>query len=109
MKGGGKPSNRPAALEGMNIVLAEDAPAEPEEPEHFGVRPDNQEAIGWFLLMQRRWVVSEMSGHYVRLDDAAIEAQMQMRGVKKQHRAQLLDELMTMESAALEVLNKPEK
>lgn len=91
----------------MNIVLAEDAPTEPEEPEHFGVYPDNQEVIGWFLLMQRRWQVSE--GHYLRLDDAALLAQMELRGVKKKHRTRLLDELMTMESAALEVLNKAEK
>lgn len=91
----------------MNISLPEDAQAEPEEPEHFGVRPDNQEAIGWFLLMQRRWQTSD--GHYIRFDDQAIEAQMRMRGVKKEHRARLLDELMVMESAALEVLNKPEK
>lgn len=58
--------------------------------------------------MQRRWVISDMSGQRIRFDDQAIEAQMRLRGIKKQHRARLLDELMTMESAALEVLNKGE-
>lgn len=90
----------------MNIVLAEDAPAEPEEPEHFGIFPDNAEAVGWFMALQRRWVMSEMSGQYLRLDDAALLAQMELRGVKKKHRAELLDQLMHMEAAALEVLNK---
>lgn len=59
------------------------------------------------MALQRRWVVSEMNGHYCRLDDQAILAQMDMRGIKKKHRAQLLDQLLVMESAALEILNKP--
>lgn len=109
MKGGNKENNRDAALDGMNISLPEDAQAGPEPSEHFGVMPDNWESVGWFMLMQRRWQVSEMSGQYRRLDDGALLAQMELRGVKKKHRARLLDELMTMESAALEVLNKPEK
>lgn len=79
------------------------------EIESFGIHPGNHKAVGWFLLMQRRWVVSEMSGCYQRLDDQALQAQMQMRGIKNKHRAKLLDQLMVMESAALEVLNKPEK
>lgn len=59
--------------------------------------------------MQRRWVVDGMSGQYRRLDDQALLAQMELRSVKKKRRAELLDQLMVMESAALEVLNKPEK
>lgn len=58
------------------------------------------------MLLQRRWVTSEMSGHFVRLDDQAIAAQMEMRGVKRKKRAALLAALMIMESAALEELNK---
>jgi len=50
-----------------------------------------------------------MSGQYRRLDDQALLAQMELRSVKKKRRAELLDQLMVMESAALEVLNKPEK
>jgi len=57
------------------------------------------------MLLQNRWVTSEMSG-FVRLDDQAIAAQMEMRGVPKKKRARLLDDLMVMESAALEELNK---
>lgn len=106
MKGGSKENNRAAALDGMNISLPEDVRAEPEEPERFGIFRENGEACEWFLRMQQRWVIAEMSGRHVRFDDQAIESQMKLRGVKKKHRAQLLDELMVMESAALEVLNK---
>lgn len=57
-------------------------------------------------MLQRRWVISEMSGHFVRFDDQAIAAQMEMRGVKRKRRKTLLDALMVMESAALKELNK---
>lgn len=90
----------------MNISLPEGVQAEPEDPELFGIHPDNVEAINWFLHMQRRWVIS-MGGGYQRLDDQALLAQMKLRGVKKKRRAVLLDQLMVMESAALEILNKP--
>lgn len=57
-------------------------------------------------MLQRRWVTSEITGHFVRLDDQSIAAQMEMRGVPKKKRARLLDDLMIMETAALEELNK---
>jgi len=72
----------------------------------FDLHPDNGEAADWFLLLQRRWLVSEMSGTYLRLDDQAILAQMTIRGLKKAQRDKLFMELMLMESAALEILNK---
>lgn len=109
MKRGGEKSSRAAAINGMNIILPEGVQAEPEELELFGVMRENAEACEWFMKLQRRWVIAEMSGRHVRFDDQAIESQMKLRGVKKKHRAQLLDQLMVMESAALEVLNKPEK
>lgn len=79
------------------------------EIECFGIYPENADACEWFLRMERRWVIAEMSGRHVRFDDHALESQMKLRGIKKKHRAELLDQLMVMESAALEVLNKPEK
>lgn len=75
------------------------------EPESFGIHPKNHEAVGWFMAMQRRWIVSD-TGHRQRFDDQAIAAQMQLRGLPKKKRARLLDALMIMESAALEELNK---
>lgn len=58
------------------------------------------------MMLQRRWVVSETNSIYIRFDDPAIAAQMEMRGVPKKKRARLLDALMIMESAALKELNK---
>ena len=76
------------------------------EVELFDLHPENGEAADWFLLLQRRWLVSEMSGVYLRFDDQAILAQMTIRGIKKAQRDKLFMELMLMESAALEILNK---
>lgn len=76
------------------------------EADAFWVHPENHEAAKWFLMLQRRWVFSEMSGTRQRLDDSAIESQMNIRGIKRKHREKLLDALMIMESAALEELNK---
>lgn len=74
--------------------------------EPLEILPDNHEAVQWFLMLQRRWVVSDMSGKFLRIDDHAVLAQMEMRSIKRNRRKTLLDELMLMESAALEILNK---
>lgn len=76
------------------------------EVEPFGIYPENKEAVGWFMSLQRRWIVDGMTGQYRRFDDQAMLAQMQLRGIRKKRRAALLDQLMIMESAALEELNK---
>lgn len=39
------------------------------------------------------------------MDDAAIQAQMSMRGIKKEKRIEILEGLMAMENAALKILN----
>lgn len=64
--------------------------------------------MSWFLLLQRRWIIGPMGG-YVRLDDTAMLAQMDMRGIKRKKRATLLDGLMIMENAALKILKADEK
>lgn len=69
---------------------------------------ENIKALNLFIALNRRWLIAEMSGSYLRLDDQAIKVQMGLRGIKKKHRAKLLDQLMVMESAALEILNKTE-
>jgi len=58
--------------------------------------------------MQRRWIVGAWGG-YQRLDDQAIVAQMRARGIKKKKRIELLDGLLIMEAAALEILNRDKK
>ncbi len=47
-----------------------------------------------------------MMGGMIRFDDVAIHAQMNIRGTKKNKRVEILDGLMTMENAALKILNE---
>ena len=75
-----------------------------DDAEPFGVWPKNWETVAWFMRLQRRWVVGQMGG-YIRLDDQAIHAQMALAGVKKKRRASIMDGLLVMEAAALEILN----
>lgn len=89
-------------------ITEEDLPEYLSEAESFGVFEENLKALNLFLALDRRWLVAEMSGSYLRLDDQAIKTQMELRGIKKKHRAKLLDQIMTMESAALTVMNKAE-
>ncbi len=70
----------------------------------FNILPENHEIVHWFLMLQRRWVYGAMGG-VIRMDDAAILAQMNIRGIKKNKRIEILNGLMTMENAALEILN----
>lgn len=89
-------------------IAEEDLPEYLIEAESFGVFEENIKALNLFLNLNRRWLIAEMSGSYLRLDDQAIKVQMELRGIKQKHRAKLLDQLMAMESAALEILNKAE-
>lgn len=78
--------------------------AQIEEPV-LDILPDNRETVYWFLRMQRRWVV-DAAGCLARLDESALRAMMDMDGVRRRKRAQLLDELMVMESSVLEFLHE---
>lgn len=68
------------------------------------IYPENREIVYWFLMLRRCWVYGAMGG-ILCMDYAAIQAQMNIRGIKKQQRIEILDGLMTMENAALEILN----
>ena len=92
-------------MDALGIEVAPEQEQDQEPPEPFKVLPENNEAVRWFMRLQRRWVISENSGVRIRLDDQAIQAQMEMRRIKKKHRAKLLDALMIMETAALDELN----
>lgn len=71
----------------------------------YDVYPENWEAVTWLLMLRDRWLVSP-SGRLLRMDDQAILAQMEMRGVRRRDRPGLLQRLMDMEAAALSVFNE---
>jgi len=56
--------------------------------------------------MQRRWIFNAFTGHRVRLDDQAVMGQLKLYVAKKSKRQKIMDDLLAMEAAALEVLNR---
>lgn len=80
---------------------------EREEKPLFEVWPENVDAVELFMVVAGQWRVVAGFGAagYLGLDYRAVEAAMNMRGVKKQHRPQLFAGLRVMEAAALRVLN----
>lgn len=70
----------------------------------FEIWPENWTTFGWFMRLQRRWVRGAMGG-FIRLDDAAIQSQFDIYNVKRKQRPRLFDDLLIMETAALEILN----
>lgn len=78
---------------------------EADDDDEFEIWPENWETFSIFMRMQRRWVRGAMGGEYLRLDDQAILAQFEIYQVKKKQRAGIMDDLLAMEEAALEVLN----
>ena len=83
----------------MGIALPDlpDAPAE-----DFGVWPENWPAIEMFLRAQTQWRTT-MSG-VIGLDYAAVQWLFRLYGVEDQRA--LLEDLQTMEVAAMQAINK---
>lgn len=77
-----------------------------EDSDVFEVWEENWESFNWFLNMNRRWVFNPMDGKRIRLDDQAVVAQLKLSGLKKSKQRTIMDDLLAMETAALEVLNK---
>lgn len=73
--------------------------------EDFEVWEENWESVCWFLQMDRRWVFNMYSGQRVRLDDQAVMVHLKLHISKKPERRKIMEDLLIMEQAALEVFN----
>lgn len=103
-----------------NIICAMIADGAPQEvidaaqsnlkptDDDFEVWQENWNSLLFFLAVSTQWnVAAGMSGlFYVGLNHVALEANMNMRNIKKQNRLQLCNDMQLMERAALEILNK---
>jgi hypothetical protein len=73
-----------------------------EEPESFGILPENVDALNWFLLMQTQWRVG-MNG-LTGMDYGVFLQWAKDEGVKRADRVWLLDDLRMMEREFLHSL-----
>jgi hypothetical protein len=70
-----------------------------EEPDSFGILPENVEALNWFLLMQTQWRVG-MNG-LTGMDYGVFLQWAKEEGVKRRDRMWLLGDLRMMEGEFL--------
>ena len=73
-----------------------------EEPESFGILPENVDALNWFLLMQTQWRVG-MNG-LTGMDYGVFLQWAKEEGVKRLDRVWLLGDLRMMEGEYLSSL-----
>jgi len=73
-----------------------------EEPESFGILPENVDALNWFLLMQTQWRVG-MNG-LTGMDYGVFLQWAKEEGVKRLDRVWLLGDLRMMEGEYLATL-----
>lgn len=73
-----------------------------EEPESFGILPENIEALNWFLQMQTQWRVG-MNG-LTGMDYGVFLQWAKEEGVKRLDRVWLLGDLRMMEREFLNSL-----
>jgi len=73
-----------------------------EEPDSFGILPENIEALNWFLLMQTQWRVG-MNG-LTGMDYGVFLQWAKEEGVKRLDRVWLLGDLRMMEREFLNSL-----
>jgi hypothetical protein len=74
-----------------------------EEPDSFGILPENVEVLNWFLLMQTQWRVG-MNG-LTGMDYGVFLQWAKEEGVKRLDRMWLLGDLRMMEGQFLNSLH----
>jgi hypothetical protein len=81
-------------------ALVQEEPAGAQRDD-FEVYADCWDSVLFFLKVQTQWIYRGVDGHRAGLNATAVQATMQMAGVKRAHQAGLLGDLQVME---LEVL-----
>lgn len=79
----------------------------PQRPD-FEVHADNWDSVMFFLKVQTQWLYASGGMGMVRLgfNHPALETNMRVRGIKRAKQEALLDDLLAMELAVLEVDNE---
>lgn len=77
--------------------------------EDFGVFKENWQTLLVFLALSHCWRIDGMAGVYLGLDRPSIESTLKMMHIRPAKHPEILQKLMVMENAALEVINRNAK
>ncbi len=91
----------------LEVIEAAAAPAEPVQTD-IHVWEDNWPAVAMFVGLKTQWRMHfGMAGvHYQGLDYGAVEVALRLANIPRRDRPAMLDDLRTMEQAALPLLNE---
>lgn len=74
--------------------------------EDFAVWPGNWQTLRIFLSLSRCWRQDSWTGQFLGIPRTDIESTLNMWNVRRTHKRNILDNLVVMEGAALEILNR---
>lgn len=76
-------------------------------PDTIDLWPEHEQVWAIWLALENAWnIISGMAGMaYLGLDRSQAESVMRMAGIKKRDRLAMLSDLLTLEAAALPILN----
>lgn len=77
-----------------------------DNDDDFAVWPENWQTVRIFLSLSRCWRHDSTSGQYLCIPRSDIESTLNMWNLRRIHKRVVLENLLMMESAALEVLNR---
>lgn len=77
-----------------------------QEDEYFAIWPENWKTWKIFLSLGSRMCADGLSGRFCGIPRADIESTLNMSNIRPTKRREILQNLIAMESAALEVLNR---
>lgn len=87
-------------------AIAEYEEQQGDNNDDFAVWPENWQTVRVFMSLSRCWRQDRMSGHFLGLPRADIESTLTMWNIRRTHQRRILESLVIMEGAALEVLNR---
>jgi len=98
--------DRAADPEEWQQAIADHEERQGDNNDDFTVWPENWRTVRIFLLLTNCFQQDSMSGRYQRIPRSDIECTVNMCNIRRTHKHRLLADLVAMESAALEVMNR---
>lgn len=98
--------DRAADPEEWQQAIADHQEQQGDDNDDFAVWPENWQTVRIFLSLSRCWRQDGMSGHFLCLPRADIESTLKMWNIRHTHQRRILENLVLMEGAALEVLSR---
>ena len=89
-----------------DAIAANDESDDDDDDDVCIIWPENKQTWNVFCALNRCWRIDAMSGQMLGLDRPAIESTLRLMKIKRKKHQRIFGDLLVMEDAALEVLNR---